>query len=127
MSRVFQIKFIKVALSQKILENFNVSNINIPNHYPELFTVLGGKLKIVIWNIYVWDVKIFFSIFWLKVTLTIKLHNLKIITLVGWLKKELVIFWEPPLSAGRAKNTASYCPLTLNLTENWHRTYNIGR
>ena len=26
---------VKVALSQKILENFYVSNINIPNHYPE--------------------------------------------------------------------------------------------
>ena len=27
--------FLKVALSQKILENFYISNINIPNHYPE--------------------------------------------------------------------------------------------
>ena len=26
---------VKVALSQKILVNFYVSNINIPNHYPE--------------------------------------------------------------------------------------------
>ena len=26
---------LKVALSQKILENFYISNINIPNHYPE--------------------------------------------------------------------------------------------
>ena len=26
---------LKVALSQKILENFYVSNINIRNHYPE--------------------------------------------------------------------------------------------
>ena len=26
---------LKVALSQKILENFYVANINIPNHYPE--------------------------------------------------------------------------------------------
>ena len=43
-----------VALSQKILEKFYVSNINIPNHYStlsleenlnELFTVLGGKFK----------------------------------------------------------------------------------
>ena len=27
--------FLKVALSQKILEKFYVSNINIPNHYSE--------------------------------------------------------------------------------------------
>ena len=27
--------WIKVALSQKMLENFYISNINIPNHYPE--------------------------------------------------------------------------------------------
>ena len=26
---------LKVALSQKILENFHIANINIPNHYPE--------------------------------------------------------------------------------------------
>ena len=26
---------LKVALSQKILVNFYISNINIPNHYPE--------------------------------------------------------------------------------------------
>jgi hypothetical protein len=26
---------LKVALSQKILENFYIANINIPNHYPE--------------------------------------------------------------------------------------------
>ena len=26
--------FLKVALSQKILENFSIANINIPNHYP---------------------------------------------------------------------------------------------
>ena len=41
---------LKVALSQEILETFHVSNINIPNHYPEqkiwiLFIVLGGKFK----------------------------------------------------------------------------------
>ena len=41
---------LKVALSQKILENFSFSKINIPNHYPEqiiwkLFTVLGRKFK----------------------------------------------------------------------------------
>ena len=33
---VFPICYLlKVALSQKILENFYISNINIPNHYPE--------------------------------------------------------------------------------------------
>ena len=26
--------YLKVALSQKILENFSIANINIPNHYP---------------------------------------------------------------------------------------------
>jgi hypothetical protein len=26
--------FLKVALSQKILENFSIANISIPNHYP---------------------------------------------------------------------------------------------
>ena len=40
-----------LGLSQKILENFYVSNLDIPNHYPDqkiwikLFTVLGGKFK----------------------------------------------------------------------------------
>ena len=28
-------KLLKVALSQKILEKFYISNINIPDHYPE--------------------------------------------------------------------------------------------
>ena len=48
---------LKVALSQKILENFYISNIDIPNHYPEqkiwircsLF--LNFLLRIVIWSI----------------------------------------------------------------------------
>ena len=30
-----QFNILKVALSQKILENFYISNVNIPNHYPE--------------------------------------------------------------------------------------------
>ena len=48
-----------MALSQKILENFYISNINIPNHYPEqkiLISVLNKwttysnfLLRIVIW------------------------------------------------------------------------------
>ena len=36
---------LKVALSQKRLEDFYISKINIPNPYPELFTDLGGKFK----------------------------------------------------------------------------------
>ena len=41
---------VKVALSQKILEKFYVSNINIPNHYPEQkiwisCLLLGRKFK----------------------------------------------------------------------------------
>ena len=35
---------LKVALSQKILENFYISKINSPNHYPEQ-KILGGKFK----------------------------------------------------------------------------------
>jgi hypothetical protein len=31
----FRICLLKVALSQKILKNFFVAKINIPNHYPE--------------------------------------------------------------------------------------------
>ena len=30
---------LKVALSQKVLKNFFVAKINIPNHYPEQSTV----------------------------------------------------------------------------------------
>ena len=60
---------VKVALIQKILESFYVSNINIPNHYHEQKIWIGCLLfqtgnsnfllRIVIWNIYVGDVKIF--------------------------------------------------------------------
>ena len=34
-----------MGLSQKRLEDFYISKINIPNPYPELFTDLGGKFK----------------------------------------------------------------------------------
>ena len=40
---------LKVALSQKMLEDFYFSKINIPNHYPEqtiwIRQDLGGKFK----------------------------------------------------------------------------------
>ena len=59
------VPFLKVALSQKILESFYVSDINIPNHYPDqkiwiscwLFWAVNSNflLRIVIWNIYVGD------------------------------------------------------------------------
>ena len=44
-------RWVKVALSWEILENFNFSKMNIPNQYPEpkiwisCCTVLGGKFK----------------------------------------------------------------------------------
>ena len=44
--------YLKVVLSQKILEDFYFSEIDIPNHYPEqkirvlkLFIDVGGKFK----------------------------------------------------------------------------------
>ena len=37
-------KLLKVALSQKILEKFYFSNIDIPNHYPEQ-TIWISRLK----------------------------------------------------------------------------------
>merc|ERR1712051_140364 len=52
LSNLLVVYFLKVALSQKILENLYVFNINIPNHYLEqkfwikLFIVLGGKFKL---------------------------------------------------------------------------------
>ena len=35
MSSYKKLTLLKVALSQKILENFYISNKNIPKHYPE--------------------------------------------------------------------------------------------
>jgi hypothetical protein len=45
---------LKVALSQKRLDDFYISKINIPNHYPEQkISISRLKLfRIVIWNIY---------------------------------------------------------------------------
>ena len=35
LKKQINVNFVKVALSQTILETFYVSNIYIPNHYPE--------------------------------------------------------------------------------------------
>ena len=51
------LNLLKVALSQKILENFYITNINIPNHYAEqkiwirCLLFLNFLLRIVIWSI----------------------------------------------------------------------------
>ena len=69
-----------MALGQKLLENFYISNINIPNHYPQqkiclsclkkYTTYSNFLLRIVIWNIYIGDVLIqkFSRTFQLKAT-----------------------------------------------------------
>ena len=50
LKKQINVNFVKVALSQTILETFYVSNIYIPNHYPEQkiwisCLLIGGKFK----------------------------------------------------------------------------------
>ena len=37
--------FLKVGFIQKVRCVFQISKPNVPNHYPELFTEVGGKIE----------------------------------------------------------------------------------